>query len=88
MEVDEDNVNEVDTTDANENNVSDDTNRSILGYKLRKFFPFYGWFNGEVVITMPNVARSIHIRYDGGGVEDVTRDKLDAIADEGSIGIG
>ena len=68
MEVDEDNVNEFDTTDANENDVSDYTNRSILGYKLRKFFPFYGWFDGEVVITMPNVARSIHVSYDDGDV--------------------
>ena len=34
------------------------------------------------------MARSIHVRYDGGDVEDVTRDELDAIADEGRIGIG
>ena len=88
MELDEDNVNEGDATYANYNDVSDDTNRSRVGYKLQKFFPFYGWFDGEVVRIMPNVAKSIHVRYNDGDVEDVTRDKLDTIDNEGSIGIG
>ena len=46
MKVDEDNVNEGDATDANDNNVSDDNNRARVRYKLRKFFSFYGWFDG------------------------------------------
>ena len=49
LEVDEENFNEGYAKDANENNVSDDTNHARVEYKLRKFFPLYGWFDGEVV---------------------------------------
>ena len=88
MEVDGENVNKGDAIDANENDVSYYTNRARVGYKLRKLFPFYGWFEGEVVRIMPNLAKSIRARYDDGDVEDVTRDDLDTIPNEGSIGIG
>ena len=73
MEVDEDNVNEGDATDANENNVSNDTNRARVGYKLRKLFPLYVWFDGEVVRIMPNVSKSIRVRDDDGVFEYVNR---------------
>ena len=86
--MDEDNVNEGDATNVNENYVSDYTNCARVGYKLHKFFPLYGYFDVEVVRIMPNVAKSIHVRYYDGGVEDVTRYELDTIAYEGSIGIG
>ena len=88
MEVDEENVNECDATNANQNDVSYDTNRAIVGYKLQKFFPFYGWFDVEVFIIIPNVDKSVHVRCDDGDFEDVTRDKLDTIDYEGSILIG
>ena len=55
--MDEDNVNEGDTTDANENGVSDYTNLAIVGYKLHKLFPLYECFDGEFVRIMPNVAK-------------------------------
>ena len=87
MELDEDNVNEGDKTDTNKNKVSDYTNRAIVGYKIWKFFPLYGWFDGEVVRIMPNVTKSIRVRYNDGDVEDVTRDDLYTISDKGSIGI-
>ena len=57
MEVDEENVNEGDATDSNDNNVSDDTNRYRVGYKLHKLFLLYGWFDKEVFRNMPNVAK-------------------------------
>ena len=57
IEVDEENVNGDDATDANENYVSDDTNRTRLGYKLQKFFPLYRCFDGEVFRIMPNAAK-------------------------------
>ena len=46
MEVDEENFNEGDATYANEKKIPDDTNRARVGYKLQKFFQFYGWFDG------------------------------------------
>ena len=88
MEVDEENANEGDATYSNENDVSYYNNRARLGYKLRKFLPLYGWSDGEVVRIMPNVAKSIRVKYNDGDVDDVSCDKLDTIADEGSIGIG
>ena len=36
---------------------------------------------------MPNVTKSIRVRYNDGDVEDVTRDDLYTISDKGSIGI-
>ena len=85
--MDEENFNEGDATDTNDNNVLDDTNRARVGYKLCKSFPLYGWFGGEVVRIMQNVTKSIRIKYDDKDVEDATRDELDTISDEGSIGI-
>ena len=87
MEMDEENVNEGDATYANENNVSYYTNCARVEYTLSKFFPYYGWFDGKVVRIIPIMDKSIHIRYNEGGVEDVTYDKLDTIANEGSIEI-
>ena len=87
MEMDEENVNEGDATYANENNVSYYTNCARVEYTLSKFFPYYGWFDGKVVRIIPIMDKSIHIRYNEGGVEDVTYDKLDTIANANSIGI-
>ena len=87
MELDEESVDEGDVTYANENSVSDDTKRSRVGYKIRKFFPLYGWFDGEVVIIMTNVSKSILVRYNDRDVEYVTHDELYTIADKDSIGI-
>ena len=61
MEVGEDNINEGDSTDANKDNISDDTNSVIVGYKLRKFFPFYWWFGREVDRIIPNVSKSVRV---------------------------
>ena len=82
------NVNKGDAKYSNKNDVLNDINRARIGYELRKLFPFYGWFEGEVVRIMPKLAKSIRARYDDGDVEDVTRDDLDTIPNEGSIGIG
>ena len=88
MKLDADNVNKYESTDANDNYVSDYTNRYRVRYKLRKFFPFYKWFDKEVVRIMPNVAKSINVGYNDGDVEYVTRDELDTISNEVSIGMG
>ena len=42
----------------------------------------------ERLLVMPNMAKSIRVRYNDRDVDDVTRDELDTIYDECSIGIG
>ena len=42
----------------------------------------------ERLLVMPNMAKSIRVRYNDRDVDDVTHYELDKIYDEGSIGIG
>lgn len=60
-----------------------------VGDRVRKFFPYHGWFDGRVESINPNnpQGKCVRVRYEDGDVEDNTLEDLAAYAVDASIPI-
>ena len=52
------------------------------GHELDKFFPFFGWFSGQVVAMGTNAKSEIiySVKYEDGDIEDSTEAQTDEIS--------
>ena len=78
-----------DSEGSDEDSVPENTYLGFtIGDTVRKFFPFYGWFDGGISAIKRGNVKCFHVSYTDGDFEDLSRGEMDIIAKESDITIG